>query len=119
MNVPQATRLQAFPAVRTVSGTVTNFGWALTQNPKIIPTDGSTIDVYIDGLLAGHPSYGHYRADVATLFPGYANSNGAVGFFQFDSTALANGLHTIGWSVRDSGGKVQGIGSRYFRVQNP
>ena len=33
----------------TVSGIVTNFGWALTPQPKMIPLDGSTIDVYIDG----------------------------------------------------------------------
>jgi len=103
----------------TVSGLVTNFGWALTPSPKMIDADGSAIDVYIDGVLVGHPSYGHYRADIATLFPGYANSNGAVGFYQFDSTTLANGLHTIGWAVRDNAGALQGIGSRYFRVQNP
>ena len=28
----------------TVSGTIVNFGWALTPQPKIIPTDGSTIE---------------------------------------------------------------------------
>jgi hypothetical protein len=103
----------------TVSGVVTNFGWALTPKGKMIPVDGSTIYVYIDGVLVGHPSYGHYRGDIATLFPGYANSNGAVGFYQSDSTTLSNGLHTISWAVRDNAGATQGIGSRYFRVQNP
>jgi hypothetical protein len=103
----------------TVSGTVTNFGWALTPNPRFIPTDGSTIGVYIDGVFVGTPNYGHYRADIATIFPGYANSNGAVGFYQFDSTTLANGLHTIEWKVTDSGGITTGMGSRFFRVENP
>ena len=103
----------------TVSGFVTNFGWALTPQPKLIPTDGSTIDVYIDGTMVGHPSYGHYRPDIATLFPGYANSNGAVGFYQFDSTTMSNGLHTISWVVRDNAGAVQGVGSRFFRALNP
>jgi hypothetical protein len=102
----------------TVSGTVVNFGWALTPQPKTIPLDGSTIDVYIDGVLAGHPSYNHFRPDIAALFPGYANSGGAVGLFQFDSTLLANGLHTIAWVVRDDGGAVQGVGSRFFTVLN-
>jgi hypothetical protein len=101
-----------------VSGLVTNFGWALTPQPKTIPFDGSTIDVYIDGAMVGHPSYNHFRADIAGLFPGYANSNGAVGVFQFDSTPLANGLHTISWFVRDDAGAFQGMGSRFFRVQN-
>ena len=103
----------------TVSGFVTNFGWALTPQPKMIPIDGSTIDVYIDGAVVGHPSYGHYRPDIASLFPGYANSDGAVGFYQFDSTTMSNGLHTISWVVRDNAGAVQGVGSRFFRVQNP
>jgi beta-lactamase superfamily II metal-dependent hydrolase len=103
----------------TVSGFVTNFGWALTSNPKMIPVDGSTISVYIDGVMVGHPSYNHFRPDIAAAFPGYANSNGAVGFYQFDSTTLTNGLHTISWTVQDSAGALQGIGSRYFRVQNP
>jgi hypothetical protein len=101
-----------------VSGPVTNFGWALTPQPKTIPLDGSTIDVYIDGVMAGHPSYNHFRPDIAGLFPGYANSNGAVGVYQFDSTSLGNGLHTISWVVRDDAGAVQGVGSRFFAVQN-
>jgi hypothetical protein len=102
----------------TVSGPVTNFGWALTPQPKTIPLDGSTIDVYVDGTMVGHPSYNHFRADIAALFPGYANSNGAIGFCQFDSTSLSNGLHTISWVVRDDAGATQGVGSRFFAVEN-
>jgi len=102
----------------TVSGIVVNFGWALTPPPRTIPLDGSTIDVYIDSALAGHPSYNHFRPDIAALFPGYANSNGAIGVFQFDSAQMVNGLHTISWVVRDDGGAVQGVGSRFFVVSN-
>jgi hypothetical protein len=102
----------------TVTGTVVNFGWALTPNPASIPTDGSTIWVYIDNVPVGHPVYNNYRADIATLFPGYANSNGAIGYYVLDSTTLANGIHTIAWSVTDSQGRASGIGSRYFWVQN-
>jgi hypothetical protein len=101
-----------------VSGPVVNFGWALTPQPKMIPLDGSTIDVYIDGVMVGHPSYNHFRPDIAGLFPGYANSNGAVGAYVFDSTSLSNGLHTISWVVRDDAGAVEGVGSRFFTVQN-
>ena len=61
----------------TVSGTVINFGWALTPQPNIIPIDGSTIDVYIDGVFRGHPVYNNYRPDIAGLFPGLRNSNGS------------------------------------------
>jgi hypothetical protein len=95
-----------------------NFGWALTPQPKYIPYDGSTIWVWIDGLPVGHPVYNNYRADIATLFPGYANSNGAVGYYYLDTTAYANGVHVIAWSVEDNEGEACGIGSRYFEVQN-
>ncbi len=93
-----------------------NWGWVLTPQPNHIATDGSTINVYVDGVNLGHPNYNLYRSDIATLFPGYANSNGAVGYFYLDTTAFANGVHTIQWTARDSGGNVDGIGSRYFSI---
>ncbi len=95
-----------------------NFGWVLTPQPNMIPIDGSTITVWVDGLPLGHPLYNNYRADIAGLFPGYANSNGAVGVFTLDTAAYANGIHTIAWSAVDTGSNVDGIGSRYFSIQN-
>jgi hypothetical protein len=95
-----------------------NWGWALTPQPNLIPEDGSTIDVWVDGVNLGHPVYNIYREDIATLFPGYANSNGAVGYFYLDTTKYANGLHTIQWTVKDSAGNSDGIGSRYFSIDN-
>lgn len=62
--------------------------------------------------------YGHYRGDIATLFPGLHNSNGAVGFRMIDTTQLADGVHTIAWVVFDNAGEAKGIGSRYFSVAN-
>jgi len=103
----------------TVSGSaVLNFGWALTQNPKYIPVDGSTLTAFVDGLPLGHPSYNNYRSDIAALFPGLANSNGAVGFLSINTLALSNGLHTIVWTATDSEGNTEGLGSRYFTVSN-
>ena len=104
----------------TVSGSqFVNFGWALTPLPKTIPTDGSTTQVFVDGTAVGPLWYNHFRADIAALFPGLANSGGAVGFRVIDTTTLANGLHTISWGVADNGGAVEGIGSRFFTVSNP
>ena len=103
---------------QTVSGTLVNFGWALTPAASGIPVDGSTINVYVDGIAVGHPVYNQFRSDIATLFPGRFNSNGAVGYYMIDTTLLTNGLHSISWSVRDNAGQLNGIGSRYFRVQN-
>lgn len=103
----------------TISGTAyLNFGWALTPQPNTIPQDGSTIWVFIDNRPVGHPVYGFYRSDVATLFPGFNNSTGPVGYYQFDTTTLSNGFHTIAWSVTDNAGNTSGIGSRFFVVQN-
>jgi hypothetical protein len=102
-----------------VSGTAfVNFGWALTQNPNVIPIDGSTLTVIIDGVTMGHPVYNQFRSDVAAAFPGLANSNGAVGFFDVDTTTLTNGMHTISWVAYDSAGHGDGLGSRYFTVLN-
>jgi hypothetical protein len=104
----------------TASGNAyVNFGWALTQSSFNIPVDGSTITVLVDGVALGHPAYNQYRSDIANFFPGLANSNGAVGFFYIDTTKLTNGVHTISWVVYDNQGHGDGIGSRYFTVQNP
>jgi hypothetical protein len=103
----------------TASGSAyTVFGWALTPLPAAIPTNGSTITVYVDGVGLGHPVYNNNRADIATAFPGYANSNGAIGFYSLNTTSLANGTHTIAWTVTDNLGRTEGIGSRFFTVQN-
>jgi len=95
-----------------------NFGWALCPNPNKIPIDGSTISVIIDGQPVGHPTYNQFRSDIATMFPGYMNSGGAVGYFYVDTTQLSNGVHTISWNVFDNVNNGSGIGSRYFNVFN-
>jgi hypothetical protein len=111
----------------TMSGVFPNFGWALARPGRMIPTNGSTIWAWVDGVPVGHPVYNLCRAsivagkctdDIARLFPGYANSNGAIGYRLLDTTKLTNGLHTISWSVKDDAGNSEGIGSRYFRVLN-
>jgi Zn-dependent metalloprotease len=102
----------------TVSGVINNWGWALTPQTASIPTNGSTIWVYVDGVAVGNPTYNLYRSDIGTLFPGYANSGGAVGYLTLDTRTLTNGIHTIQWVVTDNQGRADGIGSRYFWVQN-
>jgi hypothetical protein len=103
----------------TASGSnYVNFGWALTPLPNTIPIDGSTIKVWVDGIPLGHPVYNRYRKDIAALFPGYNNSAGAVGYYYLDTGKYENGVHTIAWSVTDDAGNTDGIGSRYFTIQN-
>jgi hypothetical protein len=103
----------------TVSGDAyRNHGWVLTPLPNCIPTDGSTIDVYVDGVNLGHPKYNIARSDISSLFPGYCNSEGAHAYFDIDTTALTDGVHTIAWNAEDTAGNSDGIGSRYFTVRN-
>jgi hypothetical protein len=103
----------------TASGSLyRNEGWVLTPPPNKIPEDGSTIDVYVDGVNLGNPVYNLPRPDIALLFPGYANRDGAGAYLDFDTTAYTNGVHTIQWTARDNAGNAEGIGSRYFTIQN-
>jgi hypothetical protein len=103
----------------TASGAAyVNFAWALTPQPNIIPLNGSTLTVILDGQPAGQPTYNQFRSDIATLFPGYMNSGGAVGYYYLDTTKLSNGVHTISWNAYDSANRGEGLGSRYFNVAN-
>lgn len=107
----------ALGGIASGSGFV-NWGWVLTPPPNTIPTDGSTINVWVDGVNQGCPVYNIYRADIAGLFPDYNNSNGAVGYLYLDTTPYENGVHTIQWTACDDAGNSDGIGSRYFTILN-
>ncbi|MDQ1350563.1 MAG: hypothetical protein QG657_865, partial [Acidobacteriota bacterium] len=103
----------------TASGTkYSNVGWALTPMPNMIPTNGSTIGVYVDGVKKGNATYNIYRSDIAGFFPGYANSNGAAASFKLNTSPYSNGLHSIFWIATDNAGNADGIGSRYFNISN-
>jgi alpha-tubulin suppressor-like RCC1 family protein len=96
-----------------------NFGWALTPGASfLIPINGSTITVVVDGVILGSPAYNNFRSDIASQFPGYTNSQGAVGFFFLDTTKLTNGVHSISWNAYDNANRGEGLGSRYFTVAN-
>jgi len=95
-----------------------NCGWVLTPQPNMIPQNGSTINVWVDGVNIGNPQYNQYRSDIAALFPGYSNHNGASGDFILDTRQYQNGVHTIQWTAADNAGNSDGIGSRYFCINN-
>jgi hypothetical protein len=105
-----------------VSGTAAAIqGWVLAQPGRTIPFDGSTIRLLIDGALQPHAAvYGLPRPDVASFFPfpTYTNANGAGAQFVIDTTQFADGLHTVAWQAIDDIGVAQGIGSRYFSINN-
>ncbi|MCP5107555.1 MAG: hypothetical protein GY950_29475 [bacterium] len=103
----------------TAQGTAyRNNGWVLAAVANSIPADGSTINVYVDGMDLGNPTYGIYREDIYGLFYGYANRDGAGAYLDLDTTAYDNGVHTIYWTATDGAGNTEGIGSRYFTIDN-
>src|SRR4029077_13637589 len=89
-----STALVPFGAIDTpgqgqiVAGAFINFGWVLAPQPNAIPLDGSTIDVLIDNVAVGHPVYGFPRGDIQAMFPGYRNTDTAVGYFPIDTRLM-------------------------------
>lgn len=128
----------------TVTGTINNFGWALTPDlgtGVLIPTAGSTVRVFIDGAPVGTTTFDLCRGsvavngvvppgllcndDVSTAFRGDGTAfrnldagRGPIGLRSIDTTTLSNGLHTLSWGVTDSANRAEGIGSRYINVVN-
>jgi hypothetical protein len=62
--------------------------------------------------------YGNYSESVAEMFPDYQNTNNSYGHYFIDLGSYENGVHTIQWTAYDSAGVGEGIGSRYFSIQN-
>jgi hypothetical protein len=128
----------------TVSGSINNFGWALTPDPGtgvLVPVDGSTVTVFVDGAPVGAATYNLCRGsvavngvvpsgqlcddDVSSVFRGDGSvfrnldaGRGPIGLRAIDTTSLSNGQHTLSWSVTDSANRAEGIGSRYINVVN-
>jgi hypothetical protein len=102
----------------TFSGPNWTYGWALT------PAGGCTVSggqqyMTIDSAPPNFPiSFGANRTDIASAFPGFADSNAAGGAVVLDSRNYTNGTHQIGWLVYDSCGNGEGIGSRFFTILN-
>ena len=126
IGIANASANQPFGSIDTpaiggsVSGTVVNFGWGLTPNSGgttcKVPATG--VQVSIDSGPLQPVVFGDVRNDIAAMFGGFTNSAAAGGHSTFDTTALANGVHTIGWLITDDCNRAAGVGSRFFTVQN-
>ncbi len=101
----------------TVSGNYRNFGWALAQPGNRIPSNGSTMSVWVDSIRVGNVGAGAARGDITSLFPGYDTSS-AVHYLDLNTTTFENGVHTIHWIVTDDHGFADGVGSRFFVIEN-
>jgi hypothetical protein len=101
------------------SATYNNFGWVLSRpSPRADPPGGGTVRVVIDGAIAGTPAGWTNRSDLSSWFPAalYPGVDTALAVYTFSTGGLANGQHTIAWSVTDNMGGAAGVGSRYFTV---
>jgi N-acetylmuramoyl-L-alanine amidase len=77
-------------------GVITIKGWALDLEGVL------AVDVYIDGTFAGQATYGLTSpATVQSRHPSYPGSAFAGWSFNYDTTKLANGHHSIQVKVRD------------------
>ncbi len=93
-----------------VSGKVSVSGWAMDD------TAVSGVDVYLDGVLAGHATYGGSRFDVGKDFP---HAPAAIGYgFSLDTSQYGNGAHTIEVRVRDSSGNLAVLQHVPVTIQN-
>jgi hypothetical protein len=107
----------------TVTSSIPVTGWVLDdigiQHVKIYRQEGKSL-VYIgDSVLVEGA-----RPDVEQAYPHYPQSYRAGWGYMLLTNFLPNegnglfSLHTIAWSVKDNAGNIDGIGSRYFTIQN-
>jgi hypothetical protein len=93
-----------------VSGTVAIDGWAWT------PTGTPKLDVFVDGVDIGSPTYGLPRTDVAHDFPGAPLNVGFI--YQWDTTKTNNGMHTVIMMATDPLGRVSTFNTTNVIVSN-
>ncbi len=95
----------AVDSATSVTGTVTVDGWAIDASSPItnvaVQVDGSTVA----NLTTANGGYGRSRPDVCVAYPSvYSCPN--VGYsYQLDTTAFANGGHTLQILATDSAGR--------------
>ena len=81
------------------SGTVNFGGWSLDDNEAI-----AQVNIAIDGVAFGNATYGGARPDVCVPFAGRPGCPNVGWNVAVDTTALANGVHTLAISgVSESG----------------
>ncbi len=100
---PPSVDIDAPGPAATVSGTVTIAGWAI-DNTSTIGSAISKVQVFVDGTLAGNAIYGISRPDVCALWPGRPGCPNVGYTYQWNTSALAAGQHTITVSATDSDG---------------
>ncbi len=94
------------------SGVTDVSGWALDREGVAV------IQVYLDGEMQGTATYGLFRGDVLTHYPGYPDSAAAGWTYALDTTVTSDGPHHIQVQAIDDLGAYSILGERTFFVRN-
>jgi N-acetylmuramoyl-L-alanine amidase len=95
----------------TLNGTKNVSGWILDESGV------ASIEVLVDGLVAGQAVYGDARPDVQKVLPQYNNGNAGY-HYALDTTQFTDGIHTV--TVRETGknGQVKKLSDRTITIEN-
>jgi hypothetical protein len=77
-----------------VSGTIAVNGWAV-NNSSVIGSAIASVQVKVDGAVAGTATYGVSRPDVCNVYTGRAGCPNVGYTFSLNTAAYAHGTHTI------------------------
>ena len=94
------------------AGVIPLHGWALDDNGV------ESVDILVDGAVAGRAHYGRSRPRVAVTHPGFPDSAASGFAFQLDTTRYLNGLHTVTARVRSRIGEMVTLESKTFEFLN-
>jgi uncharacterized protein (TIGR03437 family) len=95
-----------------IFGTITIAGWVIDDDSAI-----SGVTVAVDGNTIGQATYGVSRQDVCLAYPGHAGCPNVGYSFTYDTTFLANGIHTLAITGITAIGQTSTV-SQQFSVAN-
>lgn len=100
----------------TISGTVRFAGWALNEGVGV-----SKVEAMVDGKVIATVRYGIADPKVLRHMPAATDPNlPRVGFeYHWDTTAIAQGEHTVEIRVHSNDGKIEDFGRRTVFVVHP
>jgi hypothetical protein len=87
-------------------------GWALDDGGV------DSVDILVDGFVAGRADYHRNRPGVARLYPGYPDSVAPGWAFSLDTTHYLNGNHRITPRIKSRTGEYVSLPSKVFAFGN-
>lgn len=98
---------------QSLSGTASLYGWALDTSGVAV----QSVVVLVDGVQNGTATYGTSRADACVQFPAAGGCPDVGWGYSLNTSAFANGLHTLDVRATAADGTVS-TGSQTFTVNN-